>query len=88
MVKLKNLKANQSGIRSCLKSGGVKSEINNQIHAIASKANSMVSDDSMDVPAFVPHLSDTGVTAIGYVSTASKHGKYAEAKYHILDSCI
>lgn len=86
-VSLKNIKANQSGIRACLKSGGVVGELRRLADAAASKACSMVSDDDMGEP-FVAKVKTSGVTAIGYVNTATPHGDRAEAKHRILQKCL
>lgn len=86
-VSLKNIKANQSGIRACLKSGGVVGELQRLTSAAASRACSMVSDDDMGEP-FVAKVKTEGVTAIGYVNTATPHGDKAEAKHRILQKCL
>lgn len=86
-VKLTDIKGNQSGIRACLKSGGVVGELRRLTSAAASKACSMVSADDMGDP-FVAKVKTSGVTAIGYVNTATPHGDNAEAKRHILQKCL
>lgn len=86
-VSLKNIKVNQSGIRACLKSGGVVGELRRLTSAAASKACSMVSADDMGDP-FVANVKTSGVTAIGYVNTATPHGDKAEAKHRILQKCL
>lgn len=86
-VSLKNIKANQKGIQACLKSGGVVGELQRLTSAAASRACSMVSDDGMGDP-FVAKVKTSGVTAIGYVNTATPHGDMAEAKRHILQKCL
>lgn len=86
-VSLKNIKVNQSGIRACLKSGGVVGELQRLTNAAASKACSMVSADDMGDP-FVANVKTNGVTAIGYVNTATPHGDRAEAKHRILQTCL
>lgn len=86
-VKLTNIKGNQSGIRACLKSGGVVGELRRLTNAAASRACSMVSADDMSEP-FAANVKTNGVTAIGYVNTATPHGDRAEAKYHILQKCL
>lgn len=47
----------------------------------------MVSDDDMGEP-FVAKVKTEGVTAIGYVNTATPHGDRAEAKHRILQRCL
>ena len=47
----------------------------------------MVSDDGMGDP-FVAKVKTSGVTAIGYVNTATPHGDRAEAKHRILQKCL
>ena len=86
-VKLTNIKGNQSGIRACLKSGGVVGELRRLTNAAASKACSMVSADDMGSP-FVAKVKTSGVAAVGYVNTATPHGDRAEAKHHILQKCL
>lgn len=86
-VSLKNIKVNQKGIRACLKSGGVVGELQRLTSAAASRACSMVSDDDMGEP-FVANVKTEGVTAIGYVNTATPHGDRAEAKHRILQKCL
>lgn len=86
-VKLTNIKGNQSGIRACLKSGGVVGELQRLTSIAASRACSMVSDDGMGEP-FAANVKTNGVTAIGYVNTATPHGDRAEAKRHILQKCL
>lgn len=86
-VKLTNIKGNQSGIQACLKSGGVVGELRRLTNVAASKACSMVSADDMGDP-FVAKVKTEGVTAIGYVNTATPHGDRAEAKYRILQKCL
>lgn len=86
-VSLKNIKGNQSGIQACLKSGGVVGELRRLTNAAASKACSMVSADDMGDP-FVANVKTSGVTAIGYVNTATPHGDKAEAKHRILQKCL
>lgn len=86
-VSLKNIKVNQSSIRACLKSGGVVGELRRLTNAAASKACSMVSADDMGEP-FVANVKTSGVTAIGYVNTATPHGDRAEAKHRILQKCL
>lgn len=86
-VKLTNIKGNQSGIRACLKSGGVVGELQRLTNSAASKACSMVSADDMGAP-FAANVKTSGVTAIGYVNTATPHGDRAEAKRRILQKCL
>lgn len=86
-VSLKNIKGNQKGVQACLKSGGVVGELQRLTNAAASKACSMVSADNMGDP-FVAKVKTEGVTAIGYVNTATPHGDKAEAKRRILQKCL
>lgn len=86
-VSLKNIKGNQKGVQACLKSGGVVGELQRLTSTAASRACSMVSDDGMGEP-FVAKVKTEGVTAIGYVNTATPHGDRAEAKHHILQKCL
>lgn len=86
-VKLTNIKGNQSGIQACLKSSGVVGELRHLADAAASKACSMVSADDMGDP-FIAKVKTDGVTAIGYVDSATPHGDRAEAKRHILQRCL
>lgn len=86
-VSLKNIKVNQKGIQACLKSGGVVGELQRLTSIAASRACSMVSDDGMGEP-FAANVKTSGVTAIGYVNTATPHGANAEAKRKILQQCL
>lgn len=86
-VSLKNIKGNQKGVQACLKSGGVVGELQRLTSIAASRACSMVSDDDMGEP-FAANVKTSGVTAIGYVNTATPHGDRAEAKHHILQKCL
>lgn len=86
-VKLTNIKGNQSGIRACLKSGGVVGELQRLTSIAASRACSMLSVDDMGEP-FAANVKTSGVTAIGYVNTATPHGANAEAKRKILQQCL
>lgn len=86
-VKLAGIKGNQRGIQACLKSGGVVGELRRLTDAAASRACSMVSADDMGDP-FVAKVKTDGVTAIGYVDSATPHGANAEAKRHILQRCL
>lgn len=86
-VSLKNIKGNQKGVQACLKSGGVVGELQRLTSIAASRACSMVSADDMGSP-FVANVKTNGVTAIGYVNTATPHGDNAEAKRHILQKCL
>lgn len=86
-VSLKNIKGNQKGVQACLKSGGVVGELQRLTNSAASKACSMASADDMGDP-FVAKVKTSGVTAIGYVNTATPHGDRAEAKHHILQKCL
>ncbi len=86
-VSLKNIKGNQKGVQACLKSGGVVGELQRLTSIAASRACSMVSDDGMGEP-FAAKVKTSGVTAIGYVNTATPHGDRAEAKHRILQKCL
>lgn len=86
-VKLTNIKGDQRGIQACLKSSGVVGELRRLTDAAASRACSMVSDDGMGDP-FVAKVKTDGVTAIGYVDSATPHGDRAEAKRHVLQKCL
>lgn len=86
-VKLAGIKGNQRGIQACLKSSGVVGELRRLADAAASKACSMVSADDMGDP-FIAKAKTDGVTAIGYVDSATPHGDRAEAKRHILQRCL
>ena len=86
-VKLAGIKGNQRGIQACLKSSGVVGELRRLADAAARKACSMVSADDMGDP-FIAKVKTDGVTAIGYVDSATPHGDRAEAKRHILQRCL
>ena len=86
-VKLADIKGNQRGIQACLKSSGVVGELRRLADAAASKACSMVSADDMGDP-FIAKVKTDGVTAIGYVDSATPHGDRAEAKRRILQRCL
>lgn len=86
-VSLKNIKGNQKGIQACLKSGGVVGELQRLTSIAASRACSMVSDDGIGEP-FAANVKTSGLTAIGYVNTATPHGDRAEAKHRILQKCL